>query len=113
MPGTRFKVPAQTLSPPSQLTLSLDNSKFCSYHEQNPHIYKEFERMTLLTIREKKFKNYSAKGIFELIRWHTGVEAFRDCFKVNNNYTPFYARMFEQRHPEYKDFFRKRGSIFD
>lgn len=114
MPGTRFQVSntqGRKLMPPSQLTLSLDSSKFCEYHNQNPHVYKEFEKITLHTIA-KGFKNYSAKGIFEVIRWQTGVTS-NDIFKVNNNYTPFYARMFEDSHPEHKDFFRKRESRFD
>lgn len=112
MPGSRFKVPQSTLAPPTQLQLSLDNKKFCAYHEANPHIYIEFADMTRRTIN-RGFKHYSAKGIFELMRWHTGVSADRDCFKINNNYTSFYARLFEENHPQHKGFFRKRTSKFD
>lgn len=110
---SRFKVP-ETLAvmPPSQLMLDLDSSKFCSYHEANPHIYKAFKEMTLQTI-SKGFKNYGAKGIFELIRWHQGTAAYMDCFKVNNNYTPYYARKFEVEFPQHKCFFRQRKSKFD
>lgn len=64
-----------------QLTLDL---KFNSYHEQNPQIYQAFERLTLRTIA-KGFKHYGAKGIFELVRWHTDVRA-DDEFKINNTY---------------------------
>lgn len=85
--------------------------KFCRYHQENPQVYVEFEKFAFKTIA-RGFKNYSAKGIFELIRWHTGVTA-KDKYKVNNNYTPFYARMFEKNHPDHKDFFRKRESRFD
>ncbi len=109
MPGTRFKVP---MAPPSQLTLSLDNRRFCSYHEANPQVYVEFRRITFETMA-KGFKNYSANGIFELIRWHTGVTANGDCFKVNNDYRAFYARLFEQDFPQHKGFFRTRKSKFD
>lgn len=112
MSGTRFRVDPSILSHPSQLELSLDNSKFCSYDRANPQVYAEFKRITLATI-DKGFKNYSAKGIFEIVRWHTGVEANNDCFKVNNNYTSFYARKFEKEFPNHKDFFRKRNSKFD
>lgn len=68
--------------------------------------------MTLETI-EKGFKHYGAKGIFEIIRWHTGVAANGDVFDVNNNYTPYYARLFESDYPEHKGFFYKRKSKFD
>jgi hypothetical protein len=112
MPGTGFKVAPAVLSHPSQLDLDLDNSKFCSYDAKNPQVYESFKRITMKTIT-KGFANYSAKGILELIRWHSGVSAEGDVFKVNNNYSSFYARKFEKEFPEYKDFFRKRNSKFD
>lgn len=97
---------------PTQLELSLDNSKFCSYHEANPQVYQAFKSMTIKTL-SRGFKHYSAKGIFEIMRWHNGVTADGDCFKVNNNYSSFYARLFEKEHPAHKGFFRKRNSKFD
>lgn len=96
-----------------QLELNLHAEKFCAYHTENPKVYEEFKKFTQKTIA-KGFKNYSAKGIFELIRWHSGVTAEQtDGFKVNNNYTSFYARLFEKEHPKHKDYFRKRISKFD
>lgn len=110
---SRFEVPSpREMMAPSQLTLSLDNKGFCSYHRKNPHIFQKFEELTLQTIA-KKFKHYSAKGILELIRWHSGISSDGDCFKVNNNYSSFYARLFEAKYPEHKDFFRNRKSKFD
>src|SRR5690242_9286203 len=105
MPGTGFRVEPKILSHPSQLELALDDSKFCAYHQANPQVYESFKKFTLKTIK-KGFKNYSSKGIMELIRWHSGISADRDVFKVNNNYSSFYARLFEKQHPKHKDFFR-------
>lgn len=112
MPRSRFKVEPAILHPPSQLELSLDNSKFCTYHSANPHIYEAFKKIALATIK-KGFKHYSANGIFEIIRWKTGISADGDCFKVNNDYRAFYARLFAKHYPKYKDFFRTRTSKFD
>lgn len=96
-----------------QLELDLQFTKFCQYHKDNPQVYVEFKKFTFKTIK-KGFQNYSAKGIFELIRWHSGVTAEQtDGFKVNNNYTSFYARLFEKEHPKHQDYFRKRSSKFD
>lgn len=91
--------------------LDLFPYKFCDYHEKNPQIWEAFKRITLETIR-KGFKHYSAKGIFELIRWHTSIGGTGD-YKLQNNYTPYYARKFEDEFPQYKGFFRKRESKFD
>lgn len=80
---------------------------FEEYHKENPEVWKAFLNTTLNTIN-RGFENYSAKGIFEIIRWHRGGETKSDGFKVNNNYTADYARMFARLFPKHKDFFRTR-----
>jgi hypothetical protein len=93
-----------------QLRLFEDEA-FVKYHAENPQVYQAFKKLTIQTI-QKGFRHYSAKGIYELIRWHTGT-AGNDGFKVSNNYTPFYARLFEKDYPQYRGYFRKRKSKFD
>ena len=63
---------------------------FEKYHKENPNIYKAFVRYALQA-KQKGFKNYSAKSLFEIIRWHTPIKA-DGVFKINNNYAPDYAR---------------------
>lgn len=79
---------------------------FKTYHEENPKIYLEFKKYTF-EAKIKGFKHYSAKGIFELIRWHSTV-GVNDGYKVNNNYHPDYARLLMSEFPEYKGFFNVR-----
>jgi len=79
---------------------------FEQYDNENPEIWKAFLKYTIETIN-KGFDHYGAKGIFELIRWHTGVKG-NDGFKINNSYAPDYARKFIERYPVWKDFFRLR-----
>lgn len=85
---------------------------FESYHEENPEIYNLFERFTLEAIASGR-KYFGSKAIIERLRWHSLVEAKLDIFKINNNYAPFYARMFEQINPQHKGFFRKRRAVAD
>jgi len=80
---------------------------FADYHAKHPQIYEQFKKLTLETI-EKGFKSYSSKGVFELIRWHTPTGANGEKFKINNIYTPHYARLFAQEHPEHRNFFEFR-----
>jgi hypothetical protein len=83
---------------------------FDKYDKENPEVWAAFERITLRTI-DKGFKHYSAKGVFELVRWHTGASAANgDGLKVNNNYTASYSRKFMEIHPLHDGFFRKRDS---
>jgi len=91
--------------------LTLFETKWTKYHKENPQVWEKFKEFTLRTI-EKGFTHYGSKGIFELIRWHTGTTG-NDGFKVNNNYTPFYVRLFERTYPQHKGFFRKRKSKAD
>jgi len=83
-------------------------SEFEIYDQDHPQVWEAFERFTFKAIK-KGFKNYGARSIFELIRWHTGVNAdFPEGFKVNNTFTPDYARKFMKVHPEYDGYFRIR-----
>jgi hypothetical protein len=87
------------------------NDDFLQYHRDNPHIYEAFRRITIRAI-QRGYRHWGAKGAFEVLRWETGV-AGNDEYKVNNNYTPLYARMFANEYPEHAGFFRVRESKFD
>ena len=78
------------------------------FHKKNPHIYELFKRFTMEIIR-RGHEHYSSKAVFERIRWHTDVETEgNEPFKMTNNYTPYYARLFMVMHPEHEGFFRTK-----
>lgn len=79
---------------------------FSTYHKENPHIWKAFKKYSF-EAKDKGFSNYSANGIFEIIRWNTDLKS-RDKYKVNNNYRPDYARKMMTEYPEFNGFFRTR-----
>ena len=79
---------------------------FKKYDSENPEIWRMFIEFTK-EAKQKGFNNYSAKGIFEIIRWHTGVNG-NDLFKLNNNYHADYARKAMELYPEFKGFFKIR-----
>ena len=78
------------------------------FHRRHPDVWRLFVRFTLQMI-ERGYRNYSAKAIFERIRWEkdAGGDGVT-CFKLNNNYTAFYARRFAKVYPEHAEFFRTR-----
>lgn len=87
---------------------------FEEYHAANPRVYQLFKRFA----REAKavgLKRYSARAIFERIRWHTNVETYdaNEPFKVNNYYSPLYARMLMSEEPAFGDFFELRELTVD
>ena len=73
---------------------------------KNPGIYALFVKFTMLTIKAGK-KHFGAKAIMERVRWET-MEQGKGMFKINNNYTAYYARLFEEKNPEHKGYFLKR-----
>jgi len=82
--------------------------EFARYHAANPQVWRLFVRFTTDLIR-RGFEHYSADAVLHRIRWHTDVETRSpEEFKINNNYTAEYARMFHQLYPEHAGFFRTR-----
>jgi hypothetical protein len=85
------------------MSLSI-KQKWWMYHKENPDVYKLFKRFTFDAIA-RGHDNYSSKAVFERIRWHTEIETSGE-FKMSNNYTPYYARLFMWEFPEHQGFFR-------
>ena len=79
---------------------------FKQYIKDNPHIWEEFEKIALgLTARTTR---YSARDILPVMRWHSVIAENGSDFKVTNNISPYLSRLFEEKHPAYKNFFSKK-----
>jgi len=81
-----------------------------AFHKENPEVMELFSKFTFELI-ERGFKHYSAQhGVFARIRWETDKADSKggSTFKVNNNYSAFYARAWMKMHPEHDGFFRTR-----
>ena len=86
---------------------------FHEYHRANPHVWRAFERLAFEAIRAGR-SYYSARDILAVLRWDTGVRGVDPTgFKLINNWSPWYARLFEEQHPEHAGFFRKRRAAAD
>ena len=81
--------------------------KFKEYHKNNPAVYDLFIGFAN-EVKSSGRDTYSAKSIFERIRWHVDIETVGEVFKLNNNYTAYYARKMMNEYPEFKTFFRLR-----
>ena len=82
---------------------------------QNPQIYEDFERESMLIVN-RGFKHYSARTIVHYLRHWTALHADPDSeFKINNDLSPFLARMFMCRNRDRipKKFFEYRVSMAD
>lgn len=75
---------------------------FIAYHAKRPEIWQQFERMALWLIKNRH-ENFGAKEIFEALRrGNEDIASSEKEFKLNNNFTSIYARVFVLFHPEYR-----------
>jgi hypothetical protein len=81
--------------------------KFIIYDQQNPHVYTMF-RNYARQAKDRGYTKFSAKAIFERLRWHFAMETVGDDFKLNNNYTAHYARKMMAEEPGFMGFFELR-----
>ena len=81
---------------------------FEDYHYDHPDIYIHFKKFAFDLIATG-MKKISAKLIIERVRWeiYMGVTD-TDCFKINNVFTSYYARLFVDDYPEHQDKFEFR-----
>ncbi|MHC4158885.1 MAG: hypothetical protein ACYSSO_07375 [Planctomycetota bacterium] len=84
------------------------DAKFWIYHEENPHVFELFTKFAVMA-KSAGYQYYSAKAIFERVRWQINIETKDpEGFKLNNNYTSRYARLLVDRRPAFNGFFRNR-----
>lgn len=77
--------------------------------EENPHVYKMFERFALDMYRIRK--PFSAKFLAERVRWEC-VFYYDEDFKINNNYTAYIARKLVSDYPELKAYIKLRETKY-
>ena len=85
---------------------------FAAFHAAHPDVWFHFERFTLELIR-KGYEHHSADAVLHRVRWETDANADGQPYKIQNNWTAYYARMFHRRHPIHAGFFRTRKSKAD
>ena len=61
-----------------------------------------------LQAKRMGWKRWSTKGVCEVLRWQTSVDAGSLGLKINNNHTAFLARDLMQQYPELDGFFELR-----
>lgn len=84
---------------------------FDKFHASNPDVWHSFDAAAL-ALAVKGVKRYGAKTIYEHMRYMHDLQTTGVKYKLTNNHTPYYARLFKQQHPQYGEFFmykRVRG----
>ncbi len=82
-------------------------NEFAKFHTENPHVYRLFETFTFQAI-EREYEHFGPDAVIQRVRWETNIVTNDRDFKINNNHTAYYARLFMVKHPKYDGFFRVR-----
>ena len=90
--------------------MAKSKKEFLEFHENNPRVYQLFCYFADKVIKAGHNK-YSAEAIFNQIRWYTTVETNDGEYKINNDYKPYYSRMWMKQ--KGIDLFYTRSSIAD
>lgn len=77
------------------------------WHQQNPDVYKMFERFTFEAINAGHSR-LSAWLIVNRIRWETTVVTQGEDFRISNDFIAWYARLFMHLHPQFSGFFQTK-----
>lgn len=81
--------------------------RFERFHAANPHVY------TTLVAMARRLKRHGChrvgmKMLFERLRWEWFEQTAGDTYKLNNNYTAYYARRIMRRERDLAGFFETR-----
>ena len=80
---------------------------FLKWLTYNVHVWLAFEKEAVRAVG-RGLKHYSARTIIEWLRHNSAVRGVADDWKLNDHITPYMARLFRLKYPEYEDFFELR-----
>lgn len=74
------------------------SKEFVAWLPTNLHVWVTFCDETF-KVRARGFKHYSARTIVHFLRHHSAVVESTGPWKINNNYSPYLARLFDLKYP--------------
>ncbi|OBK22532.1 hypothetical protein [Mycobacterium asiaticum] len=99
-----------------QLAFTFDPSiarRFEEFHEANPKVYVVLVRLAREWVARTGRTKLGIKTLYERARWEIALATSDPDFKLNNNYTAYYARLIMHREPDLADMFDLRSSEAD
>lgn len=87
----------------------LFSKEFLQWFPNNQHIWTAFV-MEASKIINAGFKHYSARTIIHVLRHHSALAQNGGEWKINNNISPYLARLFSLCYPQHKQLFEYRNT---
>lgn len=87
--------------------------RFEEFHEANPKVYAVLVRLAREWVQRTGSHHLGIKTLYERARWEIAMATNDPEFKLNNNYTAYYARLIMAEHPDLAGMFDLRSSEAD
>lgn len=85
----------------------LFSDEFVDWLPSNMHIFQAFV-IEAAKIHSRGYKHYSARTIIHVLRHHSAISEVGGEWKINNNYSPYLARLFDLAYPHMAGMFEYR-----
>jgi hypothetical protein len=97
---------AQNQTPDTTADMGLKD-QWRAFHAANPHVYRAIVSVTR-ELKQQGWRRAGMKQIFEHLRWRYAMSTRGEQWKLNNNYTAYYARQVMRLEPDLAGFFNIR-----
>lgn len=87
--------------------------KFVEFHRENPHVYRVLVSLAREWVARSGSHKLAIKTLYERARWEIAMTTSANDFRLNNNFTAFYARLIMQQEPDLAGLFDLRTSEAD
>lgn len=77
------------------------DAEFHRFHAENPHVYSALERLAF-KLKNRGVQRWGVKALWEVLRYELALNTNEPVgtFRLNNNFTAYYARLLMERNPE-------------
>lgn len=89
------------------------SQRFERFHADNPNVYATLARLAREWARATHNRKIGMKSLFEVARWQLVIETNDPNYRLNNSFTPYYARLLMLQEPDLRGIFDLRVSEAD
>lgn len=87
---------------------SVIEAAFVKFHADHPEVYTDLCEIAR-DLKRRGYQRFGIKTVYEVARWRSMIRRGpKDKFKLNNNFTAYYARKIMEQEPDLRDVFQTR-----
>ena len=101
------------IAPQLSLLCSETAARFEEFHADNPRVYDVLVALARQWVSSTGRRKLGIKTLYERARWEIAMQTSDADFKLNNNFTAFYARLIMDRERDLDGMFDLRASEAD